>query len=298
MVLSTTLAFTHLSHAERQYGPVRMWGTVGWMVAGWVLGLWLGGSLAPAWLTAWPGAVRPDQPGPALADMFRLAGLLSLVLAVYALTLPHTPPARHPGLGWAPLVALGLLLNRDFAVYALGSFVVSLSMGLNSQAAPLLLEDLGVAKGWQPYALTVAQGTEVLTLALLPALLHRLGMRSTMLLGLACWTATLAVFAVGRPAGLVIASLAGWGVCVCCYLIAGQVLVNRLARGPIRASAQSLLSAGNAAGSFVGSLLAGALRNASAGAVGPVYTVAVNLAVVIVLLFYFRFGRNDLAHKA
>lgn len=293
MVLSTTLCFAHLEEAERRYGPVRMWGTVGWMVASWVLGLWLGGWLGTGWL----GTVRPGQAAPVLADMFRLASLLSLVLAGYALTLPHTPPARQPGLGWAPVAALRLLGDRDFAVYVLGSFVVTLTMGLNSQASPLLLHSLGVPKEWQPYALSMAQVTEVLALGLLPGILGRLGMRATMILGLAAWTTTLGIFALGRPAGLVVGSLAGWGVCVCCYLIAGQVLVHKLAHGRIRASAQSLLSASNATGSLVGSFLAGALRQASGGSVEPVYTVAVSLAVVVVALFCWRFQRNGTAEK-
>ena len=91
-----------------------------------------------------------------------------------------------------------------------------------------------------PAALTLSQTTEIASLALLPALLQRLGLRGMMGLGLAAWLAGMTAMAVGRPPALVLGSLAMSGVYVTGFLIAGQVYVNGLAEESARASAQSV----------------------------------------------------------
>src|SRR5262249_5173746 len=82
LMLGTTICFTHLPDPFRQYGPVRLWGTVGWMVPGWLLlGYWM--------LSGGPGG-----PVARCSDLFRVGSLFGLVLGLYALTIPHTPPRK------------------------------------------------------------------------------------------------------------------------------------------------------------------------------------------------------------
>src|SRR5688572_16075311 len=76
VTLGTTLCFRQLQAPDRDFGPVRLWGTVGWIVPGVILGAWF------------------RVTGSDLADSLRLAGILALALGAYALTLPHTPPLR------------------------------------------------------------------------------------------------------------------------------------------------------------------------------------------------------------
>src|SRR5262249_21274864 len=109
-------------------------------------------------------------------------------------------------------------------------------------------------------SLTIAQSTEIVALGLLPMLLLRLGTRGTMRLGLAAWTLALILLMVGQPLGLVLGSMTLNGLCICCYLVAGQVFINRLAHGDIRASAQGLFSFTNGMGLLAGNLLVGAVR--------------------------------------
>src|SRR5262249_12650713 len=112
--LGTALSFTHLAHPEREYGPVRMWGTVGWVVPCWLLAYWFED---PDWLHPGLPCLRPNPPASELGDAFRLGGLLAFLLGFYTLTLPHTPPQRQRGARPAPLAALQLLRSRDFLVY-------------------------------------------------------------------------------------------------------------------------------------------------------------------------------------
>jgi hypothetical protein len=260
------------------------------MAAGWLLGYWLAN---PAWLGRWAGGLRPGRPCGAwseLADAFRLGGVLSFVVAGYALTLPHTPPRRGPG-GPAPLAALGLLRGWPFAVYCACTLGVCATLSITTQGTPLLLKQLGVPDPWLTPTLTLAQVTEVLSLAVLPMLLLRLGVRGTMLVGLGAWTAALGVLAVGRPVGLIIGSLGFNGLCITGFLVAGQVFVNRQARGDLRASVQALVTFVNGLGMLAGNLLVGLLRRQAGGGLPQVF--AVGAAIMACLLLVFVVGFRD-----
>jgi MFS family permease len=281
--LGTSLTFAHLPAPERDFGRVRLWGTVGWVAAGWLVGAWLS---RPAWLF---GGVA----GSGLADAFRVAGLLALALAGYALTLPHTPPQRRGGAGLAPLAALRLLRQRDLAVYWACAFGVWVTLAFTTQVAPLLLEHEGIPRAWVGPTLTLSQSMEIASLAVLPVLLLRLGIRGTMLLGLGAWAVLLGVLTLGEPLWLVVSSLSLNGLCICCFLVAGQVFVNRRARGDIRVSAQAVLTLGNGLGLLTGNLLVGWVRRQVDQQFAPTFAVGAGLAVLLVVVFFLGFRGGE-----
>jgi predicted MFS family arabinose efflux permease len=271
-LLGTTVTFTHLPAPERQFGPVRMWGTVGWMVIGWLISAWL---------------VWNDR----LTDAFRIGGLASFVLAGYALLLPPTPPRRTPGAtGFAPLAALSLLRREPFLVYTLCMLGASITFAFSTQNTPLLLRELGVQQGQLPAVLTLAQVTEVAGLFILPGVLLALGLRNTMLLGLAAWSAAMLASALGGPAALVVSSLVLHGVYITGFMIAGQVYVNSQAEGGVRASVQGLFNCVNGVGLLLGSLLAGWLRQATGNNLPMTFSVAAGIALLMLALFAARFS--------
>jgi predicted MFS family arabinose efflux permease len=227
-----------------------------------------------------------------LADSYRLGGVLALVLAVYAWTLPHTPPARR-GRSWlAPLEALHLFRERSFGIYALCAVTVCITLTFHQQATPLLLEQLDVPRPWIPPALTIAQSMEVLGLGLLPLLLDRLGMRLTMLLGLSAWALELVVILLGRANWLVVGSLGLYGLCISCYLCAGQVFANQRASRDFRASAQGLLTFLNGLGLLIGNVLVGWVREMAGGDLRVTFAAAAVLAVPLVGIFFVGFGER------
>ncbi len=290
MSLATVVSLAHLRDPERTFGQVRLWGTVGWMVPGWLLlGRW--------WLA--PGGREPDllRGGFEVADTFRLASVLAGTLAAYALTLPHTPPERRAGAALAPLAALRLLRRRAFAVQFACTLGVCVTFPFSTQVTPLLLEHLEVSRPWVSPTLSIAQGVEVACLALLPALLLRLGQRGTMLLGLAAWAVSLAVFSLGRPAGLVVGSLSLHGLFVCCYLVAGQVFVNSQVSRDARASAQALLTFTGGLGQLIGHLLVGWVRRLSEGDFPTTYAVGAGIATVLVATFFVGFSEDAAAAR-
>lgn len=289
ITLGTAISFTHLRHPERDFGRVRLWGTVGWIAPTWLLSVWFDD---PPWLCRLVALVRPDAPFSEWADAFRLGSALCFVLAIYALTLPHTPPHHRLG-GWlAPLHALKLLRGRSFAVYLFCTFGLCVTVPFAQQVMPLLLAHLGIPRPWLARVLPLAQITEIISLVLLPMILLRLGVRGSMLLGLAAWTLYMIALSIGRPTELVVASLSMNGICVCCFFVAGQVFVNHRARGDVRASAQALLTFTNSLGLLTGNLLVGWVRTRVDGAFPPTFAVAAAITASLFVVFLLGFSED------
>lgn len=287
--LAPSLTFRHLTHPERQYGRIRMWGTVGWMAAGWGLSLWFE-------LPAWLGVAWPIDP----ADALRWGAVLAWTLAVYAWTLPATPPlppAVRPAsaLGWlhrwidAPLQATQLFRHRAFLIYVICFFGLYVSWPFNLQMTALLVQRLGVPLPWLPWVMSLSQTTEALTLGLLPAILARLGQKPTMVVGITSFAFALIVLAIGQPAALVIGSLVLHGFFITCFLVAGQVFINRIARHEFRASAQGLLILINGLGLLLGNFIVGELRDRTNDDYPRCFLPAAVGVTALALLFVARF---------
>ncbi len=290
-MLGATIGFAHLKHPERQYGPVRMWGTIGWIASAWTVGFWFQN---PDWLCGVVGWLRPDLPISERADLFRIGGLMSFLLMVYTLTLPHTPPRPSHDGRLAPLAALQLLHGRQFFVYALCFLGVCITFPFGTQGSPLLLRKLDTNEAYLPAILTIAQATEVICLGLLPLLLRWLGVRGTVLVGLIALTAALAVQALFASRTLVAGSLGFYGLVIACVFVAGQVFVNSRVHDGLRASVQSLLTFINGLGLLLGNLLFGALRRWAGGELQPPFAVGAILMSLLVVVFVFGFeGRRE-----
>lgn len=289
LLLGVTISFTHLAQPEAQYGQVRFWGTAGWMVAGWVLGCWLGQSDSLRSITSGFG---PAAENGKLADSFRLGSIWAFILGVYGLTLPHTPPARDAKIRAAPLAALQLLRYTPFAIYFVCVIGVCATLPFSAQLTPLLLDDLGMKHAWLGPTLTLGQISELISLALLPKMLTNLGVKRTMVLAMIAWFVALAILSVGQPVELVIMSLAFNGLLIAGYLVAGQVLVNRLASGDVRASAIGLLTFAHGVGMLIGNLLVGGLRQWLGGDLTRTFGVGAALMACLTVAFTVGFRQQ------
>lgn len=254
--VGTALTFRHLERPRKQFAPIRMWGTIGWMAAGWTLSLWLS---------------QFDRPIAHFADSFRTGAIAAWMLAAYAFTLPATPPLTAPNLDpspkrwrrWldAPIRAAHLFRTPAFTVYCVCLFTLYVSWAFNMQMTSLVVRSLASESAMLPTIMSLAQSTEVAALAALPFILDRFGQKRTMMVGISSWWLALVALAIGSPAWLVIPSLLLHGVYTCCFLVAGQVFVNRIAHHHYRASAQGILVLVNGLGQIVGNFLVGVLRD-------------------------------------
>jgi MFS family permease len=278
LTLGVVVSMAHLQHPELHYGPVRMFGTIGWVATGWLLGGWFA-----------VGQLLHVRETP--ADVFILGGAIGLVLVGYTLFLPHTPPERRSGA--APLAALILMRNRDFAVFMIGVLIVSITSSFTTQLTPLLLEQRGVPDAWIGPVLTLAQSTEILGLGFLPFLLRRFGERGTMLLGLCSWSLALWILMADGPVTLLAGSQILNGLCMAGYLVAGAVFINRRAPDDIRASAQALLTVTSGLGILFGHVAVGWIRHELHGDLSATFAVAAGLAAALLAGFAVGFRGDD-----
>ncbi len=248
LALTNSIAFINLQDSEKDFGRIRVWGTVGWIAAGWALAGWR--------------LLAKSAPGLVVqGDMLFLAGIFSIFMGVLSFGLPHTPPKREGAKPWAFLEAFKMLKERDFLVFTLIAFVVATELYFYYiLTAPFLTSPaIGVSNTWISLVMTIAQFAEILVMALLlPAVLPKYGIKKTMTLGVLAWPLRYIIFVIGTPAWLVIASLSLHGFCYVFFFTAAFIYVDGVAPADIRASAQALIAfVILGIGNFVGSNFAG-----------------------------------------
>lgn len=252
--LASALSFRHLPDPDSQFGKVRIWGTVGWVISGLVLSLWLGQADVLTWLRA----NFPDREAtingyqlflnrfgkPTSADSFHIAAVLSFMLSSFCILLPATPPLRTgKGKGKvAPLETLSMFRDPQFSLMIAISFALAVVVPTYSYAVPRLLENQGVHSDWVPAVMTVGQISEFPALILLPLCLKKLKMKATFALGILAWVVRYTLFAFDIPMALVLFGIALHGVCHVYLVIVIQLYVDRQCRPDLKASAQNLFA--------------------------------------------------------
>ncbi len=248
LALTNSIAFINLQNSEKEFGKIRVWGTIGWIAAGYILTLWRIGARSASGL-AFKG------------DMILLAGIFSLIMGIQAFSLPHTPPRKEGVKPWAFLEALKMMKDRNFLIFIIIAFIVATElMFYYILTAPFLTSDkVGVSSTILPWVMTIAQVAEIFVLAfLLPYLIARIGIRKILALGILAWPLRYIIFAIGKPSWLVIASLALHGFCFVFFFAAAFIYVDTVAPRDIRHSAQSLITLVTyGVGNYIGSLFAG-----------------------------------------
>ncbi len=252
LALTNSIAFVNLKSSEKEFGGIRVWGSIGWIAAGWAL-------------TGWRALARSPQGIAMRGDTLVLAGVFSLVMGVVSFGLPHTPPQKEAARPWAFLEALKMFRDRSFLVFSIISFVVATELWFYYVlTAPFLTSDrIGISQRYVPWVMSIAQIAEIFVMAyLLPLVLGRYGLRRALTLGIVAWPVRYVIFVIGAPTWLVVASLALHGFCYVFFFTTAYIYVDTIAPKDIRASAQSLIAMIIlGVGSFVGSLFSGWVQN-------------------------------------
>ncbi|PWH07098.1 MFS transporter [Brachybacterium endophyticum] len=291
LALANTICFRRMTSPERQFPGVRVFGTIGWIIAGLLIG-WLG----------WETTGR-------LADTFVMAAIGSALLGVYAFTLPATPPEKRAGpatvrdvLG---LDALALLRSRSYLVFFLASVLICIPLAFYYTFTNLYLNEIGVsgAAGVQ----SLGQVSEAVFLLAMPLMLKKLGIKWTLLIGMLAWALRYAMFALGDAGPLmwlVVIGLLLHGVCYDFFFVAGQIYTDRFAPSHVRSAAQGMISlATYGVGLLIGSLISGPVVDAFVAADGThdwrmVWLIPAALAVAVAVFFVALFREDASAEDA
>jgi nucleoside transporter len=285
--LTNSICFQHLQDPQKQFGRVRLWGTIGWIAASWPFVFILRGKEGPALESA-------------LTGIFVVAGLASLALAAVSMLLPASPPARAGAArGSAPFAAIKLLAVPSVAVLFAVTFLDALVHQCYFQWTSPFLAAIGLPEYQIMPAMSLGQISEIATMAGLGYFLKRLGWRWTMTLGILGHVARFFVYSIGHPVWLVVGSNLVHGFCYAFFFASVYIFVDEHFPKDARASAQglfNLLILG--LGPFVGSLLWGRLGDAfktPGGAVdfSRLFLVpsALGLLAAVVLAVAFRPAR-------
>ena len=239
--LSNSVAMANLSNATTDFPRVRVWGTIGWIVASAAFPLmWLQDHLQ---FTPVPWFVTGTEKANATAlvpDALRLSGVVSLVYGAFAMSmLPATPPkgnAPHP---LAFLEAFALLKRRAVLVLTLVAVLIAMIHNIYFIRTASWLETVGFTKANAPAAMTVGQMVEIGTLAVLGWFIAKLGFRRVLLIGAAAYYLRFWVFASATSPGLAYVGIALHGFCYAFFFAAAFLYVDRVAPADARHSAQT-----------------------------------------------------------
>ncbi|MFQ5811537.1 MAG: MFS transporter, partial [Armatimonadota bacterium] len=273
---------------------------LGWVVVGGVFGRWLGrvdelvAHVSPEWAVRF-APMRDVLGQRQMRDCLYLAGGLSLILGFFSLMLPHTPPTKKAERPWAFVEAVKLMRYRDFAVLAVVVFFLATELAFYYQLSPIFFQqEIGLDKAWIPPVMTIGQIAEVLVLLLLPLSLARLGMRSTIAIGILAWPVRYGIFAIGRPRWLVLTAQSLHGICYAFFVVASQIYVDAVAEKDIRASAQNFLAfLYMGIGKFVGNHFAGKIATHFQRNFRIVFLVPVVITTVFLGVFLAGFRGKE-----
>jgi nucleoside transporter len=282
LALSNSLSFHQMKDPGREFPPIRVLGTIGWIVAGLVIGtLGLEATAAP----------------------MRIAAGGSLVLGLFCLALPHTPPraGRRATLSDVlGLDALKLVRERSFAVFVLGSFLVCIPLQFYYAFANLFLNELQVSNA--AGKMTLGQMSEIGFMLVMPWFFRRLGVKYMLVVGMAAWTMRYVLFAYGNAGSMVWMLYAGillHGICYDFFFVTGQIYVDRKAPADLRAAAQGLIAFVTlGVGMFIGSWASGRVVDAFSVSGGHawdhIWLVPAAGAAAVLVLFALLFRSPEI----
>jgi len=253
--LTSSLAFHHIEDQEKQFPRIRVWGTIGWIIAGLFISFVLTPMLAEgvkAEQTAWP---------------LYVAGAVSILLGLYSFTLPHTPPsAAGKAVSFrsvAGLDAMEQLGSKSFWVFIISALLICIPLAAYYNYTQLFLEAAKVKN--IAATQTLGQMSEMLFMLAMPLMFRRLGVKWMLVLGMSAWVVRYALFASAAPNAvfwMIALGILLHGVCYDFFFVTGQIYVDKKSTPAIRGQAQGffvLVTYG--VGMLIGAQIAGNVYN-------------------------------------
>ncbi|MEX0718896.1 MAG: MFS transporter [Planctomycetaceae bacterium] len=265
--LTNTLAFHNIVDQERQFPIIRVFGTIGWIVANVFVSYVL---------------VADEK-----ALQFYVAGGAGILLGIYSFSLPHTPPPMAGRAARAKdilgLDSLALMKSPSFAVFMVSSFLICIPLAAYYAYAPVFVNAVGSAKAaaaageagffkYPAFVMSTGQMSEIIFMLVMPFFFRRLGVKGMLLVGMGAWVLRYGLFAVGAPETITWMILFGillHGICYDFFFVTGQIYVDKKAGPAIRGQAQGfLVLVTQGIGMLIGAQVTGRIFNGIVGETG------------------------------
>ncbi|HET8838576.1 MAG TPA: nucleoside permease [Flavobacteriaceae bacterium] len=251
--ISYTLLKRHKYDVVKDFPPIRVWGTIGFIAA--------------MWLTNLSGH-KADE------GQFYIGAIFAIILGIYSFTLPKCPPPRSATKNSSTIEMLGLDAFKLFSNYKMALFFVfSMFLGgalqLTNMYGDTFLSDFGripeytdsFVVRYSTIIMSISQISETLFILAIPFFLKRFGIKQVMLISMAAWVLRFGLFAYGDPEGglwMIILSCVVYGMAFDFFNISGSLFVETETNPKIRSSAQGMfMMMTNGFGAVLGSLLSG-----------------------------------------
>ncbi len=298
LALVNSVSFNQMNDPAKQFSFVRVFGTIGWIVAGLVI----------SYIFHWDS--EESIANGMLKNTFLMTAIASAILGVFSFTLPKTPPKINKDekinisdiLG---LDALKLLKDKNFLFFFLASILICIPLAFYYQHAGQFLGEIGIEN---PAAkMTIGQISEVVFMLLLPFFFKKFGFKKTLLVGMLAWTVRYLLFAYGNAGELAFILLIGialHGICYDFFFVSGQIYTDSKAGEKFKSAAQGLITlATYGLGMLVGFYVAGQITDANQYLKGDghdwnhIWIFPAIFAAAVMILFAVFFKNEKVEYK-
>jgi nucleoside transporter len=289
IALVNSISFRQMKDPSAEFANIRLWGTIGWIVAGLLIG----------YLFKWESKSM-------LQYTFYMASGVSAFLGFFSFLLPDTPPKNVAGTKTSirdilGLDALRLLADRNFLVFFISSVLICIPLAFYYQNANLFLNTTGMENA--AGNMSFGQVSEVFFMLLVPIFLKRFGLKTTLLVAMAAWAIRYLLFAygdAGQGVWMLFSGILLHGICYDFFIVSGQIYTDSKAGEKVKSSAQGLITlATYGAGMLVGFWLAGKIYDHYTDVAGiqnwkMIWTIPAGIAAVVTLMYALLFKNEKI----
>lgn len=288
LALVNSISFKQMTDPSKEFPTIRVFGTIGWIIAGMVIG----------WLN-W------EQDGN-LVLTFKMASIASIILGLFSFLLPHTPPAKKgEKTSFGDIIgldAIKLLANKSYLIFFLASVAICIPLAFYYNFTNLFLNETGMkaAARVQSYG----QISETLFMIAMPLFFVRLGVKKMLAIGMFAWVVRYLFFAFGNADTnywMLIGGIVLHGICYDFFFVTGQIYTDKLAGERFKSAAQGFITlATYGVGMLVGSIISGMVVDKYVIANGghqwyDIWIIPAAISGVVFLLFILLFKDNNKA---